>query len=157
SSLTAHPVSMPTVNDLHRSFNHHVYTLADNAIAEYLYNKYNNNQLRILPTGGSDDNLVVHYLARRDADQTHYVVNVCQGIPGSHGKPGIANDTYLFGQGVHIGGTERTSANEIRSVVRMPIYNPDGSYYTGCSTAGYHCGITFLYVKIRGRYGWIAK
>jgi len=168
-SALVQPIKMTTRPNPTRRFNHKVYRFAGPNVAADLAKKYDTPgkyyKLRIASHGGMDDNLLSHYLTRKDS-LGNWAVNVTQGFPGQGNGPGHANDTYTistdpaknpkptgtYPSSIHPG--ENTTKRVL--IYTAKLKESDTSVlWTGCGRP--ECKVTFMYVKVRGRYGWIPK
>lgn len=162
-------IKMKTRNNPQRRFNHKVYRFAGPGVAADLDKKYNTPgkyfKLRIAQHGGVDDNLLAHYLTRKDS-LGNWAVNVTQGIPGQGNGPGHANDTYTISSdptknprptgtspsSLHLG---ETTTKKVKLYTAKATDASPSVAWTGCGKSA--CYATFMYVKVRGRYGWMPK
>jgi len=159
------PITMKACDNPERAPDKFYYRHKSAASMKALYDKYNKFpwNLRVDPGGKRYENLLVHYLSRKDSGGK-YAVNVIQGPPNA-GRAGIANDSFTVDPDPAKNKRFRaTRSNTDNLEMRVLLYtakenDTDKSvYWTGCGEGKKRCYDKFVYVRIgTNRYGWIAK
>ncbi len=133
--------SMPTIRNPRRPSGTKAYRFRTEAQTKAILAKYGDLKVSAYKPEDRGSNVVSHYLARTDEH-----INMTQGIPGR--SPGLANDTFgVLDPSLRF--VPAVAAKDTR--VRIRLFRNDGR---GTPSA---YSMTFVYGRVGGRRGWIAK